>query len=143
MSLENITIVKRWFDEVWNQRREQAIDELVTEESVCLTDQGLLRGPREFKERQYAPFLSAFPDLRVEVEGIVGQGEQVVVRWTASGTHDGDGLGFPPTHRKATFAGMSWVHVREGKLREGWQSSNISEVVRALAAPEEGVGDVQ
>jgi steroid delta-isomerase-like uncharacterized protein len=133
MALENVNIVRRWFEEVWNERQEQLIDELVTAESVCFTSEGPLRGPQEFRERQYSPFLAAFSDLRVEVEGILGQGDQVVVRWTASGTHDGDGLGFPPTHRSVTFDGMSWVHVRDGKLMEGWQSSNIADVVRSLA----------
>ena len=136
MSQENLSLVQRWFEEVWNQRREQTIDDLVTEESVCFTSEGPIRGPGEFRERQFAPFVAAFPDLRVEVEGIIGQGDQVVVRWTASGTHEGEGLGLPPTHRKVTFEGMSWVQVRDGKLMEGWQSSNIAEVVRGLAMTE-------
>jgi predicted ester cyclase len=80
------------------------------------------------------PFLAAFPDLRVEVEATVAQGDQVVVRWSATGTHRGDGLGFRPTHEAVTFRGNTWVHVRDGMLREGWQSSNIPEITRMLAA---------
>ena len=64
MSRDNIALVRRWFEEVWNRRRAETIDELLTGESVCHADEGPIRGPEEFKARQHAPFLAAFPDLR-------------------------------------------------------------------------------
>lgn len=133
MVSDNIALVRRWFEEIWNQRSGNLIEELITPESVCFTDDGPMRGPAEFRARQYEPFLAAFPDLRVTVEDVIGQDDQVVVRWTATGTHAGGGLGFAPTNRVARFQGLSWIVVRDGKLREGWQSSNIPEQVRALA----------
>jgi steroid delta-isomerase-like uncharacterized protein len=133
MSQDNIAVVRRWFDEVWNQRRADLIDELLAPESVCHADDGPLRGPAEFRERQYTPFLAAFPDLRVEVEATVAQGDQVVVRWTAAGRHAGDGLGFRATRDAVTFRGITWIRVRDGKLAEGWQHTNIPDVVRKLA----------
>ena len=134
MSHENVAVVRRWFEEVWNQRRGETVDELVDADSVCQTDEGPMRGPGEFRARQYDPFLAAFPDLRVAVEAVLADGDQVVVRWSAAGRHTGDGLGFRPTGERVTFRGISWIHVRGGKLREGWQYSDIPAVVRALAA---------
>jgi predicted ester cyclase len=134
MTQDSRAVVQRWFEEVWNQRLDRTIDELVTRDSVCFTDQGPVRGPEEFRERQYRPFVAAFPDLRVELEATLSEGDQVVVRWTATGRHDGEGLGFPPTQETVLFRGITWVHVREGKMLEGWQSSNIPEVIRTLAA---------
>ena len=133
MSQENIAVVKRWFDEVWNQRRSETIDELVTAESVCFTDAGPVRGPAEFRQKQFEPFVAAFPDLRVKVEAAIAEGDQVVVRWTAAATHTGDGLGMPATGRPVAFRGMTWVVVRDGKLGEGWQCSDLIEVTRTLA----------
>ena len=133
MSQNSITLVRRWFDEVWNQRRADTIDELLTAESVCHADDGPIRGPAEFKERQFVPFVAAFPDLRIEVEAIIAQGDEVVVRWIATGIHSGDGLGFRATNRKATFRGLTWIQVRDGKLVQGWQSSNIPVVIRELS----------
>ena len=132
---DNIALVRRWFEEAWNQRSEKVIDELMTPESICYADDGPMKGPAEFRARQYLPFLAAFPDLRVVVEDIIGQEDQVVVRWSATGTHSGDGLGLPPTHRPVTFRGLSWIRVRNGKFHEGWQSSNIPEQLLSLAAP--------
>lgn len=135
MSDENVSLVLRWFDEVWNQRRTETIDELLTEQSICYTDQGPLRGCEEFRQRQYQPLVEAFPDLRVQVDGVVASQGEVVVRWTATGTHTGKGLPIPPTHRSVSFTGISWIRVRDGKLWEGWQSSNIAEVLRSLSEP--------
>ena len=81
-----------------------------------------------------SPFLGAFPDLRVEVEEIIAQDDQVAVRWSATGTHRGDHLGCPPCGEPVTFRGLTWIVVRDGKFREGWQHSNIPEVLARLRA---------
>ncbi|MDB5392342.1 MAG: SnoaL-like polyketide cyclase [Planctomycetaceae bacterium] len=133
MSTANIQLVQRWFEEVWNQRRAETIDELLTADSVCYADDGPLRGPEEFRSRQHTPFISAFPDLRVEIEATISQGDQVVVRWNATAQHAGNGLGIPATLEKVTFRGVTWILVCDGKLAEGWQYSNIPEVLRELA----------
>ncbi|MHC5539126.1 ester cyclase [Singulisphaera rosea] len=134
MPHQTADVVRKWFEDVWNARREEMIDDLITSESVCYTDDGVLRGPVEFKERQYWPFLAAFPDLHVDVEAIVSEGENVVVRWTAEGTHAGEGIGLAPTHERVRFRGITWIQVRGDKLMQGWQSSNIPEVIRTLAS---------
>jgi steroid delta-isomerase-like uncharacterized protein len=136
MGSENTRLIRRWFEEVWNQRRTDTIDELLTDESVCLTESGLLRGKDVFKERVHAMFLSAFPDLRVIVEGTVAEGDQVAVRWTATATHLGDGFGFPATGRSVAFHGMSWIRFHDGKMMEGWDCWSPSQLIQSLRAPE-------
>src|SRR5262245_16416770 len=112
MSQEKMNLVSRWFEEVWNARRVETIDELLDDRSVCFTDDGPLRGPQEFKEKMYEPFVAAFPDLKVEVEAMMTDGEAVVVRWVTRGTHCGDALGFPACQEAVAFRGMTWVHTR-------------------------------
>src|SRR5258705_212282 len=136
MATEGDRVVRRWFEEVWNQRRAATVDELLTAASVCHTADGPVTGPAEVRARLYQPLLGAFPDLRVTVEDVIAEGDRVAVRWAASGTHTGHGLGFGPSGRAVTFRGMTWVRVQGGKLVEGWQWSDIPEVVRSLAAPE-------
>ena len=132
MSEQNVAVVKRWFEEVWNQRNANVIDELLTEESVCHDGNRQLRGPAGFKEHQFEPLLSAIPDLKVEVEAAMAQDEQVVVRWRATGTHDGPGLGFPATGEPIDLRGMSWIEIRDGHFQSGWQYSNMPEVLEHL-----------
>ena len=134
MAVDCEALARRWFEEVWNARRGEVIDELLTTESVCFGEGGPIRGPVEFRERLHQPFLAAFPDLAVKVEATLARGDEVVIRWTAVGTHTGDGFEFPPTQQRAEFQGITWLRVRDGKLTEGWQSSNIPEVMRRLAS---------
>jgi predicted ester cyclase len=134
MAFDNGALIRRWFEEVWNERREATIEEFLTPESVCYSDDGPIVGPEAFKSRQYVPFLAAFSDLKLQVEGVVVEGDVVVARWSASGTHDGDGLGFRATHESTSFYGMTWVEFRDGKFARGWQNSNIPDVIGRLSA---------
>ena len=134
MSQDNVALARRWFEEVWNQRRAGTIDEWLATESVCHADDGPIRGPQEFRARLHEPLLGAFPDIHVEVEGVLSQGDQVVVRWRSTGTHHGGGLGIPPTNQPVTLRGITWLRIQDGKLMEGWQHSNIPEVIRGLEA---------
>ena len=128
----NANLARRWFAEVWNERRVETIDELLTAESVCHSGSGLLRGAEDFRAQIYEPFVAAFPDLQVQVEGTVEEGDQVVVRWTATGTHTGDGLGFAPSGRTISIRGLTWIRVAGGKMLEGWDCWNVREMIESL-----------
>jgi steroid delta-isomerase-like uncharacterized protein len=132
MKGENDRLARRWFEEVWIQHRTDTIDELLTDESVAQSESGPVRGPDEFKARIHAVFLAAFPDLRLDVEGTVAEGDEVVVRWAASGTHAGDALGFPPTGLQVSFRGMTWIRFRDGKMIEGADCWNQAGLIQAL-----------
>lgn len=132
MSAENVALVRRFFEEVWNDRRAETIEELLDEESVCQSDSGELRGPGGFRAMQYEPMLSAFPDARVTIEGIMAAGDEVAVRWSADATHTGSAMETTPTGRPVRLEGVSWIQVRDGKLGLGWQWSNIPAVLASL-----------
>ncbi len=122
MSAENKTLVRRWFDEVWNKGRAAAIDELLASHAVV---HGLgavdLQGSAGFKPF-HAAYLGAFPDLNIQIDDVIAEGDIVAVRWSCTGTHRGDGLGFAATGKRAHFSGMTFVRVAGGKLIEGWNS---------------------
>jgi steroid delta-isomerase-like uncharacterized protein len=125
-------LARRWFEEVWNDRREATIDELLTDDSVCHADQGDLRGIECFRLQQYRPFIGAIPNLRITIDDILESGEQAVVRWSARGTHTGPDLGFPPTGKTVTMRGMTWMRFQNDRLIEGWQVSNVLDVLASL-----------
>jgi steroid delta-isomerase-like uncharacterized protein len=135
MESGNAGLARRWFEEVWNQRRTETIDELLTDESVSHSESGPLRGKQQFKERTHAAFLSAFPDLSIALEGTVAEGDDVVVRWYVRGTHLGDGLGFPATGREVSFRGMTWIRFQDGKMVEGWDCWNQAGLIQSLREP--------
>lgn len=120
MSNPNEAVVRRWFEEVWGCRLEATVRELLTEESVLHGKEGPVIGPEPWIERMYRPLLAAFPDLQVVIEELMSEGAQVAVRWCATGTHTGDGLGIPASGERVTFRGMGWIRLCGGKLAEGW-----------------------
>jgi predicted ester cyclase len=132
-TVSNTALIRRWFEEVWHQRRPEVIDEFVTEHSVCHAEQGPLTGPEHFKQQVYYPMTAAFPNLDVNVDEVLEAGDNVVVRWSVKATHSGDALGFAPTNRNVSFTGITWVRFKDGKFKEGWQSSNIPIVLQELA----------
>jgi steroid delta-isomerase-like uncharacterized protein len=132
MSAGNVDLARRWFEEVWNQRRTDTIDELLTDDSVTYGESGPLRGVREFREKAHTVFLSAFPDLKLTVEGTVAEGDDLVVRWSVKATHLGDGLGFPATGRTVSFRGITWIRYSGDKMVEGWDCWNQDGLVRSL-----------
>ena len=119
MSAENKALIERWFEEVWNKGRREAIDEMMAADAVAHGLGPDLHGPEQFKAF-HASFRGAFPDVRVHVDELVAEGDRVAYRLTASGTHMGDGLGFAATSRPASFVVMGSARIVDGKIVEGW-----------------------
>jgi steroid delta-isomerase-like uncharacterized protein len=70
-------------------------------------------------------FVTAFPDIRFEVLGVIAEGDRVLIQWTGSGTHTErlattTGRTIPPTRRRVRVPGAMLTEVREGKIVRGW-----------------------
>ena len=139
MPESNAVLAKRWFDEVWNRRLDATVQELFHHEGVGHLEGRDVRGPAEFLPVR-AALLDAFPDLRVIVDATVSEGTDVVVRWSATGTHRGGGLGIPASQRPASFRGVTWLRFADGKIVEGWDSWNLGRLFQELAAPAKPAG---
>lgn len=121
MSAENKALIRRWFEEVWNKGRVAAIDEMFAVDGVAHGLGADMHGAAAFKPF-HAAFRDAFPDLRIEVEDMIAEGDKVAYRFSVTGTHRGHGLGFPATDKPARFTGMGVVRVQNGKIVEGWNN---------------------
>ncbi|HEY6615073.1 MAG TPA: ester cyclase [Vicinamibacterales bacterium] len=101
--------------------RAASIDEMLASDAVVHGLGPSLRGPSEFKPFQ-ALYRSAFPDIDIQVDDVLAEGDLVAARWSGVGTHRGDGLGFRATSKRAQFKGLVILRVRDGKIVEGWNS---------------------
>ena len=121
MSEQSKQLTRRWFEQVWNQQREEAIDEMFAPggKAYGFPEPGsVLVGPESFKS-VHRTFLGAFPDLHISVNEIIAEGDRVAVTWTATMTHLGDTLGFAPTMKKETLHGSSFMTIRDGQIHDG------------------------
>ena len=121
MSSDNKALVHRWFEEVWNRGRAEAIDEMMASGCVVHGLGSDLQGPGGFK-LFHTSYRNAFPDVSVKIDDIVSEGSIVAARWSGTGTHRGNGLGFPATGKSVNFTGMVFVRIENGKLVEGWNN---------------------
>ena len=121
MSTQNKALVHKWFEEVWNKGRVETIDELLTDRSVIHGLGEDLRGPSGFKVFHNA-YRDAFPDVKIQIERMIAEGDLVAVHWSATATHSGGGLGFAATRRPVTFSGMAIARFEGNKLVEGWNN---------------------
>ena len=71
-------------------------------------------------ERLADALLPAIPDMRLDIEDVVAEGEKVLVRLTIHGTHRGELLGIAPTGRTLQVAVLDLFHIRGGRLVEHW-----------------------
>lgn len=131
MSHPHVETARRWFEQIWNQRRTDLIESFVSEESVSHMEGGDVASADEFRA-MHQQFTAAFPDLQVTVEETVADDDNVVVRWRATGTHHGDGLGLKATGRPISIRGMTWLKFRDGKFVEGWDSWNQGALFESL-----------
>lgn len=131
--MANRTFAQRWFEEVWNQGREEVIDEmrLPDARSVGLFQPDAVHSVDTFKE-EHRRFTSAFSAINIHIDDEVSQGDKTAVRWTCTAMHTGDGLGVAPTGKTVTFPGASFFYLQNGKLREGWNSFDFTRVLLEL-----------
>lgn len=135
MSTEaNKAIIRDFFDQVWNQGDEAAIDRFIAADAAG-NDPDFGIGREGFK-RQWRNWRAAFPDLHFDVEELVAEGDVVVSRWTLTGTHTGEFLGIAPTGRAIRVGGMSLDHLQNGLLVsgfDGWDNLGLRQQLGAIA----------
>ena len=137
MSEENKALVRRWFEEVWNKGRAEAIDELFAADGLAhgLADETgePLRGPANFRVF-HAKFREAFPDIEVTVEDVITEGDKLAARCSVRGRHQSDSLGFAATGSPVEFTGMTFVRVRDGQIVEAWNNFDFMAMFQQLGA---------
>jgi steroid delta-isomerase-like uncharacterized protein len=116
---DNKTIVRRFFDEFWNAGHLDVADEIFDPNYMVEGQEAAQRAVESNKE-SYAFWHGVLPDIRFTVDEIIAEGDTVVVRWTAHGTHHGDWptpIGVVPASGKATVTpGTSTYHLQDGRI---------------------------
>ena len=90
-----------------------------------------LRGPDGHSEF-VTMFRTAFPDIHFTVEDQIAEGDNVVNRVTARGTHQGELMGIPPTGKQVTVTGITIDHIVGDKLAESWGILDIWGMMQQL-----------
>jgi ketosteroid isomerase-like protein len=117
-------VLRRMFDEIINQGRLDVADELFAEDFVDHGPMGDLRGRDTFKGlvRQWR---DAVPDVHCDVDTVLVDGDLCAWVVRTTGTHSGDGLGFPATNRRFTTVSANIGRFRDGRAAEHWSEQGM------------------
>ncbi len=104
-AMQNEQVARSVFDSI-NAGNLDALDRYLAPTFISHDPQSARLDPSLWKQ-EIASYRQAFPDLHFDINDAVAQGDQVVLRWTASGTNTGKFMGMASTGKKATIDGIT------------------------------------
>jgi len=131
------SILRAWFDGLWNRGDESTIDRLMHADAVIhglpSPDGQPIRGPHNFRPL-YQTFRSAFPDIAIDVQQVVSQGGKAVAYCHVTGTHRGAGLDIPATGNAISIFGFAMCEIVDEKVVASWNCFDFLDMYRQLGA---------
>ena len=135
MSQENKEVMYRWFDEVWNKGDASVINELLDADGVIhgLSDASgnQVTGIEAFREF-HTQFRNAFPDMKIEIEDCIAEGDKVVARCNVRARHSGQLVNVAPTNAEIEFTGIAIIRVANGRITEAWNNFDFLQMNKQL-----------
>lgn len=120
MSEQNKALTRRFYEEVFNRKNMNALDDLCAPDFKDHTAMpGQAPGLNGMKEMM-GVFVRAFPDMKVTIEDLIAEGDLVAARIAVDATHKGELFGTAPTNKKITFHATDMVRFKNGKATDAW-----------------------
>ena len=116
--------LRRMFDEIINQGRLEVVDELFAEDYVDHGPMGDMAGREAFKQ-MVAMWRGAVPDVHCDIDTVIVDGDLCAWLVRTTGTHTGDGLGFPATGRGFRTVSANIGRFRNGMAVEHWAEQGM------------------
>lgn len=138
MSAENKALSRRVLDEAFTKGDIDVVDAIFAKNFVNYD--AALPEPTvgiEAAKASIAAYRDAFPDMRLTVEEQIAEGDAVVTRWTAKGTHQGALMGIAPTGKQATVTGITIDRIANGRIvesRTNWDTLGLLQQLGAVPA---------
>ena len=134
---ENKEKARRLMEEAFGGGKLEVVDEVLDPDFVCYdpnSESGEVRGAETMKQ-EIEWFRSAVPDLTYAVEDQVAEGDEVVTRWKATGTHQGEFFGVAPTGNRIEMSGIQIDRFDEnGKMVEEWPEYDLLGAMKQMGA---------
>jgi steroid delta-isomerase-like uncharacterized protein len=123
MAASTVELSRRIFEDVWNRKNLNAIDDLIAADYVHHdpSSPAVPRGPEGYKQFVNS-YMNAFPDAHFDIHDEFTVGESEITRWTVAGTHKGELAGTPATGRRFSVTGISIARIANGKITESWNN---------------------
>jgi steroid delta-isomerase-like uncharacterized protein len=129
---DNKRLAGRFLVDAYSQGRLELLDQLLAPDYADRDAPPGFPPNRDGVRELMRSFRTAFPDLRFEVDDELADGDQVAVRYTVTGTHQGPLMGMPPTGKPIRIRGISIYRIAAGQLQEAWVQYDALGMLRQL-----------
>lgn len=135
------TELVRWVFELINQHDIDALSQHVwSAETVERFPDRTCHGPHELAQ-YFSGLFAAAPDLHMEPLAVAEHGEDVLVHWRMTATHEGPLMGIEPTHKRVTIDGMDHFVIRDGQVASNFVVFDQMQFARQIGMlPPDGSG---
>lgn len=130
----NKAVVRRFVEEVQNQKDPDAYDELNDPSFVNHSAPAGVPADRAGGKAYLWAFYTAFPDSRWTIDDMIAEGDRVVTKKTMAGTHTGDLGDMPATGRTVTIQYVDIMRLSQGKIVEHWMCMDQLAFLQQLGA---------
>lgn len=134
---EKKNLCRQLIETVWNQGKVDELDKFVTPGHQYTDKSTSFQQPGPVDLKKYVlAFRTAFPDLNCKIDDQIAEGDKVVTIMTVSATHEGDFMGFAPSHKKASVPTIVVQRFEGDKIAEGFGLWDLTIFLRAVGALE-------
>lgn len=127
----NKDIIKQYSKKLWEVRDLSVIDDCVDPDAKIHSPLSTIAGKETMREI-VDKWLTAFPDLHITWEDFIAEGDRVVSRWHAEGTHLGGFFDTKPTHKEIKYSGVTTYRLKNGKITEYWTLVDMHSILSQL-----------
>jgi len=117
---QNKSVIKRYWDGKWNERRPEILDELLTIDVIHHGSSNEINGVEEYK-KVYNTYLSAMMNTRFEIKELIAEGNLIMSRAIFYGTYNGTLGDIYPVGKEISFRFFSVFRIVDGKIAEEWE----------------------
>lgn len=131
---DNKRLLERYVAEVWEMGNIDALDAFLADDYRRHVSPTLPPLDPEAPIRRLAGFRSAFPDITLNVEEVMAEGDRIAFRSTITGTHRGQLAGLPATGREIEVGLVDVIRVEDGRFAEQCGGPDMADLFRQLGA---------
>jgi steroid delta-isomerase-like uncharacterized protein len=129
---QNKSLYRRFIQTLFNEGRLDQLDEFISPAFVVrAAPPGTPEGPAAV-QHSVTLFRTAFPDLKITIEELIGEGDKVSARATLRGTHQAPIFGIPATGKTVTVTGLTMIHLADGQIVESLVRNDVPGLMRQL-----------
>ncbi len=129
--MTNKEIIQDYSKRVWVDHDLTAVDDVFAKDVIIHSPLNRMKGNFTMKEL-IQKWLTAFPDLEINMEHFIAEDDLVVSRWSGVGTHMGSFFETNPTHRDVAYSGVTTYKLKDGKVVEYWALVDMHAILSQL-----------